>query len=100
MSFYRDYEPKHRESIIYKYKLTDSQQIILIKGFQKVLSTKIVDDKICVWVLLDPNGKPKNVKFYICGTGNSLPKDITMCTFIDTLKDGSFFWHLFYRETV
>ena len=101
MAYYNDYEPNHRDYRVYKYELKlTGEQVIQIPGCYKILDVKIVGRGLFIWAMVDPDGKKKNMKFYICGTGNLMPKDISMCSYVGTVLDGVLVWHIFCRETI
>ena len=84
---------------IYKYTLdiVDKQVIEIPQGFY-ILSLKVQNGKICLWVIVDPDNESEKIHFAMVGTGVDL-----WCYswyFIDTvlLNSGDLVFHVFYKR--
>lgn len=50
---------------------------------------------ICVWALVDPSAIKIKRTLYIFGTGQPVPQAITGSSFVGTVFDGPYVWHVF-----
>lgn len=86
---------------IFKYILDDCAEI----GpdmFGRVLSAKVQQGQICVWVeIFEVRGSDQNIKFYVVPTGQTMdmPQE---AKFLDTvlLHEGALVYHIYYMENV
>lgn len=87
---------------IYKYELPAFYQALvtpldLPQGF-KILKLAYQYGQPCLWVLHDLEAPKVKIRIYVIGTGQSIPTYINDLTFIETVGDGEFIWHVFYGE--
>jgi len=82
----------------YQINISDSStQIELHQGYE-LLSAHPQFNKISIWCKLDID-KPIVKKTFVCfGTGQEIPTGWEY-TFIDTVFDNNYVWHIFERET-
>jgi hypothetical protein len=59
----------------------------------EVLTAAMQNGDITLWILVDPNAELRKRPFYVVGTGNPFPPEAK--TFIGTVFDGPFVWHIF-----
>jgi hypothetical protein len=91
---------------IFKYPLKGAaviQEIELYSGSQ-ILSVIEQDRQVVVYVLTDPEeaerGDKRVFSFMVLGTGWNHPAnnfDLTGYSFLGTVKDGGFVWHVFWK---
>jgi len=78
--------------VIYKYELARAVQLPIDS---QVLKVGIQNGIMQMWVLVDPNEKQTSQRnFEIIGTGHSFEFDYLTHTYIDSLFDGPFVWHI------
>ncbi len=78
--------------VIYKYELARAVQLPIDS---QVLKVGIQNGIMQMWVLVDPNQKQTSQRnFEIIGTGHSFEFDYLTHTYIDSLFDGPFVWHI------
>jgi hypothetical protein len=78
--------------VIYKYELTQTIQLPIDS---QVLKVGMQNGIMQMWVLVDPNQKQTSYRnFEIIGTGHSFEFDYLTHTYIDSLFDGPFVWHI------
>jgi hypothetical protein len=78
--------------VIYKYELTQRIQLPIDS---QVLKVGMQNGIMQMWVLVDPNEKQTSQRnFEIIGTGHSFEFDYLTHTYIDSLFDGPFVWHI------
>lgn len=77
---------------IYKYELARTIQLPIDS---QVLKVGIQNGIMQIWVLVDPNQKETSQRnFEIIGTGHPFEFDYLTHTYIDSLFDGPFVWHI------
>jgi hypothetical protein len=78
--------------VIYKYELARTIQLPIDS---QVLKVGMQNGIMQMWVLVDPNQKETSQRnFEIIGTGHSFEFDYLTHTYIDSLFDGPFVWHI------
>ena len=78
--------------VIYKYELTRRIQLPIDS---QVLKVGMQNGIMQMWALVDPNQKETSQRnFEIIGTGHSFEFDYLTHTYIDSLFDGPFVWHI------
>jgi hypothetical protein len=80
---------------VYKYPLViDAEQEVQMPG-KPVLFKVGLDTQghLCVWALVDPGHEKKAQRFFVVGTGHSVPADAYL--WIGTVPQGPFMWHVF-----
>jgi len=78
--------------VIYKYELTQTIQLPIDS---QVLKVGMQNGIMQMWALVDPNQKETSQRnFEIIGTGHSFEFDYLTHTYIDSLFDGPFVWHI------
>lgn len=86
---------------IFKYTLESKPgvpQKVAMPMLFKVISTKVVDNKICVWAIVDEQAPTEDVTFYAIWTGEPA-NHVAGCNFIDTVVDFyGLVWHIFYKH--
>jgi hypothetical protein len=83
--------------VIYKYplKLVAVQPVAMPEG-ARILSVANQNGIICLWAeIADPSAVAKARAIEIIGTGNRFPDAYR--TFIGTVLDGKYVWHVFER---
>lgn len=79
--------------VIYKYALTPK---VLLPKDASILKAGMQSGGLYIWALVDPNETTKVERtFEIVGTGHSFDYERLKYTFIDTIFDGPFVWHIF-----
>jgi hypothetical protein len=78
--------------VIYKYELT---RTVTLPINSQILKAGMQNGIMFIWVLVDPNEKETcENNFEILGTGHSFEFDYLTHTYIDSLFDGPFVWHV------
>jgi len=78
--------------VIYKYELARTIQLPIDS---QVLKVGMQNGGMYIWALVDPNQKNKSQRnFEIIGTGHSFEFDYLTHTYIDSVFDGPFVWHV------
>ena len=78
--------------VIYKYELA---RTITLPINSQVLKVGMQNGGMYIWVLVDENEKQTYyANFEIIGTGHSFEFDYLTHTYIDSLFDGPFVWHI------
>jgi hypothetical protein len=78
--------------VIYKYELARTIQLPIDS---QVLKVGMQNGGMYIWALVDPNQTIKSQRnFEILGTGHSFEFDYLTHTYIDSLFDGPFVWHI------
>jgi hypothetical protein len=78
--------------VIYKYELARTIQLPIDS---QVLKVGMQNGGMYIWALVDPNQTNKSQRnFEILGTGHSFEFDYLTHTYIDSLFDGPFVWHI------
>lgn len=83
---------------IYKYTLalTDTQVIRLPKGAE-ILSIQEQHGHICLWAVVDTDAEKVERFVDIVGTGNPMLTDMRT-SFVATVQQGVFVWHVFVED--
>jgi hypothetical protein len=64
----------------------------------KPISVGIQDGKVCVWAEVDPASRPGNIRLWCVGTGfGAVPEG---ATFLGTVAQGRFVWHLYHQPNL
>ena len=81
---------------IWKYPLLgiDRQRIRLPKDAQ-ILSVQMQGKELCVWALVTPLNEPEVRYIEIFGSGVMIPSAAR--TYLGTVQDSGFVWHIFER---
>ena len=81
---------------IYKYKISllDKQELILPKQ-AKILSVQVQNGSICIWALVDENLEKEKRQVLIIGTGENIEDDLFVYTYIGTIQQAPYVWHIF-----
>jgi hypothetical protein len=78
--------------VIYKYELV---RTIDLPINSQVLKAGMQNGGMYIWVLIDPTEKETyQSNFEIIGTGHNFEFDYLTHTYIDSLFDGPFVWHI------
>jgi len=82
---------------IYKYVLylTDLQSVTMPEGARILSAALDPSGHMCLWAAVDTNKMYVSRHIRIVGTGNPSPVDLKECTFIASVVDGPFVWHIF-----
>jgi len=86
---------------IYKYTLTPSNKVLAIPGCLKIISVESQRQEIVVYALIETSSDTtKGFEFLVIGTGHDINVDIDVYEFLGTVSmvDGTFMFHVFYRE--
>ena len=78
---------------IYKYKLKDGRGVEMPIG-AKVLTIQKQNGLPYIWALVDTDAEFDFRYFEIVGTGRDFPEADDF-TYINTIQDGPFVWHIF-----
>lgn len=78
---------------IYKYKFEDGRPVEMPIG-AKILSIQTQNDRPYIWALVDIDVECEFRYFSIVGTGHDFPEADDF-TYINTIQDGPFVWHIF-----
>jgi hypothetical protein len=77
---------------IYKYELARTIELPIDS---QVLKVGMQNGIIQMWVLVDPNQNQTTYRnFEMIGTGHSFEFDYLTHTYIDSIFDGPFVWHI------
>lgn len=81
---------------IYKYPIaiTDHQFIETYKDAH-ILSVKMQREVPYIWIAVDTKKPKTKLEIGIYGTGNPIPVDVCTMSFIDTIIEKQFVWHVF-----
>lgn len=82
---------------IYKYPLeVKDRQVVSVPQGAKVLSVQMQNGKITIWALCpDATAVHESRTFHIFGTGHDLPEIANAGSFVATVQERSFVWHIF-----
>lgn len=80
--------------MIWKYNANSS--VVLVPKGAIPLSAGMQNGEVCVWMLVKPEAVKVEREFRVVGTGHIF--DSNGYSFIGTVQDGSFVWHIFTRE--
>jgi hypothetical protein len=78
---------------IYKYELKDGRGVEMPIG-AKILSIQNQNNQPYIWALVDTDAECDFRYFTIVGTGHDFPEADDF-TYINTIQDGPFVWHIF-----
>jgi len=86
---------------IYKYNLEVGNNLIDIKGCEKILSVTMQGNEIVLYAVV--NDKAETTEKYevlVVGTGWELEDDVLLSTFLGTVPqlNGVYMWHVFYKK--
>lgn len=92
-----------KHPIIYKYPIVTMGvgiDSIKMPAHAQILSAQMQDDIICIWALVDLNESvQEDYSILVVGTGMDLsPHFDKNWHFIDTVQDGAYVWHIFYKN--
>lgn len=81
---------------IYKFPLavTDEQQIEMPRG-SRFLGVETQGGVLYLWAIVETENPRYRHAFYVVGTGNPLPVDAVESTYLGTVDEGPFVWHVF-----
>jgi hypothetical protein len=79
---------------IWKYELrvVDHQTVQMPIG-ARILTVQVQRDALCLWAIVDQEAKRETRIFCIFGTGERFNRPDA--TYIGTVQDGDFVWHVF-----
>ena len=77
---------------IYKYEFKEGSVEMPIGA--KILTIEDQDDRLYIWALVDTDAEYEFRYFTIVGTGQDFP-EADDYTYINTIQDGPFVWHIF-----
>jgi hypothetical protein len=78
--------------VIYKYELA---RTVTLPINSQILKAGMQNGIMCIWALVDVNEKQTYyATFEIIGTGSIFEFDYLTHTYIDSLFDGPFVWHI------
>ena len=78
--------------VVYKYELA---RTVTLPINSQILKAGMQNGIMCIWVLVDIDEKQTYyVNFEIIGTGSIFEFDHLTHTYIDSLFDGPFVWHI------
>lgn len=83
-------------SVIWKFPLmlTDEQTVDMPAG-ASVLSVADQNHVLTMWALVEPSAPLAPVGVRILGTGNPAPSDQASWTFVGSIHQSAFVWHVF-----
>jgi hypothetical protein len=82
---------------IFKYEVLGNGYPILIPEGGHVLSAQIQDDKIMIWVLVNPTNPLVSRYFEYYGTGEEIYTNTMQFIGTVLMKGGSLVWHVFEK---
>lgn len=89
--------------VIHKFNLEYGTNALMLPEGSKVLSAKLQNSKLVIWVLLNPDAsKRKSYLFFVLATGELVFKSaLQNAIFIDSVmtEDHSFVFHIFMKES-
>lgn len=84
---------------IWKYEIEPGENTLNIPGWRGFISAGIdPKDNLCVWALIDDQEEEDEVNLWVVGTGwdiGDLYETDDAVTFIGSVKDGCYMWHVF-----
>ncbi len=83
-----------REHVIKHWDTKDYLELFLPQ-FAKILSVKIQDDQLYMWVLVNDELPETQRKFIMARTGDPIEEDLRNLTFIDTHRHKGLVFHFF-----
>jgi hypothetical protein len=72
------------------------QQCLYVPAGGQPLFAAMQNDKLCIWFLVMPKAIPMTFQVRIHGTGQ--PIDTIGFTYLSSVLDGQFAWHVFVEE--
>lgn len=84
-------------SRIWKFELPiEDEPTISMPTKAHALSVGVQGGALVLWAYVpEPDATKESRHFFVVGTGNPIPWDLTASTFIGTVQIGSFVWHVF-----
>ena len=80
---------------IYKYPIVDEK--IEAPAGSQILTCQLQRADFCVWALVNPEVRETNTwTVKVVGTGQDF--DSVGWSYLNTVQDGIFVWHIFYRN--
>lgn len=82
---------------IWKFPLqVTREQTIQLEPAARILCVQMQDGVPCLWAMVDPEAQsfPRTIVCY--GTGAHI-REKNLLTYIDTVQDGPYVWHFFWR---
>ncbi len=83
---------------IHKYKLNGISEIIKLPEDIEVLKVEYQDKELYLWGLIDIDKPLIKRAIFIYGTGYEI-NDVEKLTYLDTVFDGAYVWHVFINKT-
>lgn len=89
--------------VIYKYLLSLNRHSVIpnMPVGAKILKVAEQRGVLYVWALVDPDARVGDAEFYIVGTGDPVPVNLSStCTFLDTVlcEGGELVWHIWIKK--
>ncbi len=78
--------------VIYKYRMADKVEM---PKNSAILSVAMQHDKLTLWALVETEEPLIHRLFFVAGTGSSQLLSADSKTFIATVQDPPFVWHIF-----
>jgi hypothetical protein len=81
---------------IYKYLLRDG--VTIEAPIEHILDVQIQNGEIVAWATINDRQPNRKLLFKIFGTGWEFPDDFEFGTYLKTVQDGPWVWHIFATE--
>lgn len=85
---------------VWKWKINYIREKIEIPRNTKIVSAALdPEGKCCIWGLVDTEEEEtEKINVVVAGTGWEYYDDIKDMTFLNTVKDGDYMFHIFYKK--
>lgn len=84
---------------IYRYELPVlGKNWVTLPGRYKVLDAQMQNGKPCVWCVVQTDSGSSPVCFWVVGTGFDLDEFEVHGSYVATLQDGPYVWHVYCSE--
>jgi hypothetical protein len=79
----------------YEFDIADQVTLMIPPGHTKLHWGRQNPDKICLWALVDSSLIDEPNHFTVVGTGHDLSLSQNEMTYLASVQDGPFVWHVF-----
>lgn len=86
---------------IFKHELKGAVTDIELPEDFSVLSAQMQKDKLMLWIRTDvenSDDRTEKKRFYVIPTGQAFPEDAEDLTYISTVIDGDYVWHIWEKD--
>lgn len=81
---------------IYKYPIDDG--VIVEAPIESILDVQFQNGELVTWATINDRQPNRKILFKIFGTGWEFPDDFEFGTYLKTVQDGPWVWHIFAKE--